>query len=208
MHLISRLLWPILPMCHPEKVRPTILHPFWYVLEYSTGVFLVPCTKWLVMSTLVKCLHWTSHFLQGTRKTLPCLSGHVVLLVKCIFMLLFAVIHTSSVSDTFHFDMDPDPDPAPFFYFCGNFPWFSLIFCYHDPDQDPFHCGGSGTGWPKCNGSKLIRIRDTAYISQAGFLSYVNHSASENHFCPNWITTANKSLKSNSKKCCIMLSIL
>ena len=43
--------------------------------------------------------------------------------------------------------------------FCGQFPWFWLIFCYPDPDQ--FHLSGSGSGWPKWNGSKRIRIRKT-----------------------------------------------
>ena len=41
--------------------------------------------------------------------------------------------------------------------FCWNFPWFWLIFCY--PDRDPFHWSGSGSGWPKWNGSLRIRIR-------------------------------------------------
>ena len=128
--------------CYIQGVQLCMAVSFWNLVKHdlpSEGVY--------------SSLHWTNHFLQGTRKTLPCLSGHVVLLVKCIFMLLFAVILTSSVSDPFHFDMDPDPNPAPIFDFCGNFPWFSLIFCYHDPDQDPFHWSGSGTGWPKWNGS-------------------------------------------------------
>ena len=38
--------------------------------------------------------------------------------------------------------------------FCGKFPWFWPIFCY----LDPFHWSGSGSGWPKWNGSKRIRI--------------------------------------------------
>ena len=45
--------------------------------------------------------------------------------------------------------------------FCGNFPWFRLIFGY--PDPDPFHWIGSGSRWPKWNGSK--RIRNTAFYS-------------------------------------------
>ena len=32
---------------------------------------------------------------------------------------------------------------------CGNFPWFWLIFGY----PDPFHWSGSGSTWPKLNGS-------------------------------------------------------
>ena len=43
--------------------------------------------------------------------------------------------------------------------FCRNSPWFWLIFCY----PDPFYWSGSGSGWPKWNGSKRIRIRNTAF---------------------------------------------
>ena len=45
--------------------------------------------------------------------------------------------------------------------FRENFPWFWLIFCY--PDPDPFHWSGSGSGWPKWNGSIRIWIRNTDY---------------------------------------------
>ena len=47
--------------------------------------------------------------------------------------------------------------------FRENFPWFWLIFCY----PDPFHWSGSGSGWPKWNGSIRIRIRirNTAFYT-------------------------------------------
>ena len=44
-------------------------------------VFLVPCKKLLVYCTLLAyCtrIHRTSHFLQGTRNTRPCITGHPV----------------------------------------------------------------------------------------------------------------------------------
>ena len=37
-------------------------------------LFLVPCKKWIVHCPV----YWTSHFLQGTRKTRPCITGHPV----------------------------------------------------------------------------------------------------------------------------------
>ena len=66
--------------------------------------------------------------------------------------------------------------------FCWNFPGFWLIFCYVDPD--PFHWSGSGSGWPKWNGSKRIRIRNTAFLGLSNFplnffwdtLVYIDHS--------------------------------
>ena len=42
--------------------------------------------------------------------------------------------------------------------FCGNFPWFWLIYV----TRNPFHWSGFGSGWPKWNGSKRTRIRNTA----------------------------------------------
>ena len=40
---------------------------FWYLVKSDMSSVRVYCS-----------IHWTSHFLQGTRKTLPCLSGRVV----------------------------------------------------------------------------------------------------------------------------------
>ena len=48
--------------------------------------------------------------------------------------------------------------------FFGNFRCFLLIFCY--PDPDPFYWSWSGSGWPKWNRSKRIRIRNTVYNSK------------------------------------------
>ena len=48
--------------------------------------------------------------------------------------------------------------------FCGNSPWFWLIFCF--PDPDPFHENGSGSGWPNGNGSGSA----TLHISKLNFV--------------------------------------
>ena len=48
------------------------------------SVFLIPCKMWLVQCPLpvytttysiYNSIHWTSHFLQDTRKTRPCITG-------------------------------------------------------------------------------------------------------------------------------------
>ena len=41
-------------------------------------VFLVPWRKLLFQCTLLYTCHWTRHFLQGTRNTPQCLTGHPV----------------------------------------------------------------------------------------------------------------------------------
>ena len=46
-------------------------------------VFLVPCKTWLFQCTLLYC-----HFLKGTRTTLPCLSGRIVIQI-CYFRVAF-----------------------------------------------------------------------------------------------------------------------
>jgi hypothetical protein len=47
-----------------------------------------------------------------------------------------------------------------FLWFSWKFSWFWLISCY----PDPFHWSGSGSGWPKWNGSIRIRIRNTVLV--------------------------------------------
>ena len=45
------------------------------------GVVLVPCKKWRfceILCTRVAYVHWTSHVLQGTRKTRSCITANPV----------------------------------------------------------------------------------------------------------------------------------
>ena len=57
--------------------------------------------------------------------------------------------------------------------FFGNFRCFLLIFCY--PDPDPFYWSWSGSGWPKWNRSKRIRIRNTVYNSKIFLKGFFFH---------------------------------
>ena len=62
----------------------------WNTYKYRANSYTWPCVSGIlrvfcpVYSHVYNSVHWTSHYLQGTRKTLPCLSSQVVLKIVTI----------------------------------------------------------------------------------------------------------------------------
>ena len=73
-HIFSQLRYCNIWWSEPHVYRvQAVNHTAWPAIHGR--VFLVPRKKSVRYSL---CLHWTSHFLQGTRNTRPCISGHPV----------------------------------------------------------------------------------------------------------------------------------
>ena len=72
---------------------PTVLRPVAVVDLQCHQLYMAVCF-WYLVKSVRYCtrVHWINHFLQGTRKTLPCLSGPVGLKRSALLNLIRALI--------------------------------------------------------------------------------------------------------------------